>query len=328
MVADPLFLAYLAQYDDAAWLRVVDRLEGAIHPVDRAATRAWFHFFPLALQRALASSSDPAALAQHLRLQGRWQLADQRESSHWFLFGHRVWAHVRAAVVARAGTSDAHGSLDLAAQIQAIAHEVASQKRVDASTLVGIAAVALRTLQQVGLPVASAEPTGPGQSIGGPDADPDRLVSSRRQSSRGWLGFLKSGPRQFEVTFDERPPRRSFALIASQHVTTAAALDTRDYRAEDPRRTEGPIPVQCRSCSCGTCWVGVLEGAEHLSPVDARERSTIAALGYLRSDEPQPVIRLSCMAQANGPVTLVIPPWNGQVGARLESAIRTHRMTT
>jgi hypothetical protein len=24
------------------------------------------------------------------------------------------------------------------------------------------------------------------------------------------------------------------------------------------------------------------------------------------------------MAQASGPVTLVIPPWNGQIGARLE----------
>ena len=49
-------------------------------------------------------------------------------------------------------------------------------------------------------------------------------------------------------------------------------------------------------------------------------RATIAALGYLQSPEPHPVLRLACMAQAHGPVTLVIPPWNGQFGARLEKA--------
>ncbi|HUE89273.1 MAG TPA: hypothetical protein VMO26_24610 [Vicinamibacterales bacterium] len=38
-----LFLAFLAQHDDAGWLRVVDRIDPSIHPVDRAATRIWFH---------------------------------------------------------------------------------------------------------------------------------------------------------------------------------------------------------------------------------------------------------------------------------------------
>jgi hypothetical protein len=68
--------------------------------------------------------------------------------------------------------------------------------------------------------------------------------------------------------------------------------------------------------------VGVLAGAEHLSTVDARERSTIAALGYITSDEPRPILRLACMAQATGPVTIVIPPWNGQVGVRLDRGLR------
>jgi ferredoxin len=76
--------------------------------------------------------------------------------------------------------------------------------------------------------------------------------------------------------------------------------------------------VQCRSCSCGTCWVGVLAGAEHLSEIEPRERTTLSALGYADSPEPRPVIRLACMAEAHGPVTLVIPPWNGQIGARLQ----------
>jgi hypothetical protein len=49
-----------------------------------------------------------------------------------------------------------------------------------------------------------------------------------------------------------------------------------------------------------------------------QERATIGALGYVSSNESRPAIRLACMAQAFGPVTLAIPPWNGQIGARLE----------
>jgi ferredoxin len=318
VVSDPLFLAYLAQFDDDAWLRAVDRLQGAIHPVDRAATRAWFHFYPLRLQQALGQSSEPEAMASHLRLQGRWRLADQRESSHWFLFGHRYWAEVRAAVAEVGAASAAPGSLDLAAQVQAIAKGVAARRKIDPSWVVGITAIALRTLRQVGLPTMTGAAPGGGPPIGGPAATPDRLVAQRRRRSRRWLGLLTGRQQTSRVTFDERPPGRSFPLIASQHVTTAAALDSRDYRHDDPRCTEGPIPVHCRSCSCGTCWVGILDGAERLSPVEPRERTTISSLGYLRSDEPHPVVRLACMAQAFGPVTVVIPPWNGQIGTRLE----------
>lgn len=318
MVTDPLYLAYLAQFDDEAWLRVVDRLEQAIHPVDRAATRAWFHFYPLRLQHAIDESVEPDALATHLRLQGRWRLAGQRESSHWFLFGHRYWPDVREAVAESAATPGAPGSLDLAAQVQAIAQAVAARRRIDPSWVVGITAVALRTLQQVGLPEIAAPAALPVPPIGGPAATPDRLVARRQRPSRGWFSFLTWRPATSLVTFDERLPAGSFPLIPSQHVTTAAALDTRDYRRGDPRCSEGPIPVHCRSCSCGTCWIGVLDGADRLSPVEPRERATITSLGYLRSDESHPVVRLACTAQAFGPVTIAIPPWNGQIGARLE----------
>ena len=320
MVADPLLLGYLAQFDDAAWLRVVDRLGPAIHPVDRAATRAWFHFFPLRLQRALNASGDAAALARYLRLEGRWHLEAHRETSHWFLFGHRYWADVRAAVCRAAEEAGAPGSLDLAAQVQSLARDVADRLGVDASWVVGITAVALRTLQQVGLPAAELPLVDRARVIGAPETDPDRIVARRRRRPGGLLQWLKRSPETWPVTFDERPPARSFPLLDSQHITTAAALDTGDYRSEDHRCSEGPIPVQCRSCSCGTCWVGVLDGADLLSPVDAKERATISALGYLDTDDSKPIVRLACMAQAHGPITLVIPPWNGQIGARLEKA--------
>jgi ferredoxin len=320
VVVDPLFLGYLAQFDDQAWLRVVERLQPAIHPVDHAATLAWFHFFPLRLQRAVEASDDPAALAHYLRLEGRWRLEEHRETSHAFLFGHRYWPEVRAAVRSRAERALAPGSLDLAAQVQAIARDVAGCRGVDSTRLVGITAVALRTLQQVGLPEADLQAVDVTRLIGAPETDPDRVLARRRRRRDGWLQWLNRRPRTWSVTFDERPPRRSFPLVESQHLTTASALDARDYRRDDPRCTEGPIPVQCRSCSCGTCWVGVVDGAEHLSPVDDKERATIGALGYLSSSESQPAIRLACMAQAFGPVTLAIPPWNGQIGARLEKA--------
>ena len=315
-MTDPLFLAFLAQHDDQAWHRAVDRLQGAIHPVDREATRVWFHFYPTRLQRAVERAGDPAALEQHLRLEGRWRLADQRDTSHRFLFGHRYWSEVCDALRQFANRPVAPGSLDLAAQIQEIARSAASGLSVEVSWLVGITAVALRTLQQVGLSGDGGTRVRPAKLRA--EDDPNRIVWRReRDAAPGWFGFLRGGPRHWTVTFDERQPARSFPLIDSQHLTTAAALDSRDYRSGDARCTEGPIPVQCRACSCGTCWVGVIAGNHHLSAVDARERTTIGALGYIETDEARPVVRLACMAQASGPVTIAIPPWNGQIGARL-----------
>jgi ferredoxin len=316
VVSDPLFLAFLAQHDDQAWHRAVDRLQGAIHPVDRDATQVWFHLYPMRLQRALERAGDSAALEQHLRLGGRWRLAAQRDTSHHFLFGHRYWPGVCDTLRQFAGRPAAPGSLDLAAQVQEVARTAASSLRVDVSWVVGIAAIALRTLQQVGLP-GDGGPRRQNLQLRAED-DPDRIVARRvRDGAPGWFGFLRGRRRQWTVTFDERQPGRSFPLIDSQHLTTAAALDTRDYRSGDVRCTEGPIPVQCRSCSCGTCWVGVISGRDHLSVVEARERTTIGALGYIDTDDAQPVVRLACMAQASGPVTIVIPPWNGQIGTRL-----------
>jgi hypothetical protein len=58
----------------------------------------------------------------------------------------------------------------------------------------------------------------------------------------------------------------------------------------------------------------VLGGADKLSDVDELERRRIREFGYIETDEAKPVIRLSCMAQASGNVTIVIPPWNGYFG--------------
>lgn len=318
-MTDTLFLAFLARHDDEAWLRVVDRLDQAMHPVDRQATRIWFHLFPLRLQRAVEAASDPRGLEDYLRLEGHWRLSEQRDSSHHFLFGHRYWPEVAAAVRRYSTQPVVPGSLDLAAQVQEIARAAASALNVDSSWLVGITAVAVRTLQQAGL----GDVTRGDGSRSSRRGNPDRVLADRmKDPGQGWLGFLRGRRRIWTVRFDESDSERSFPVIDEQHITTGAAMDTRDYRARDPRCTEGPIPVQCRSCSCGTCWIGVLGGAGNLSPVDAQERTTVAALGYAQSGDAQPVIRLACMAEVRGPVSIVIPPWNGQVGARLERVER------
>jgi len=119
------------------------------------------------------------------------------------------------------------------------------------------------------------------------------------------------------VTFDENDPAATFPLIHNQEIASAAQADKRDYRSRDPRCTpgEGPIPVECRAASCGTCWVGVLGGAGKLSPVNERDEGRrMKVFGYSDTDGAQPLIRLSCQARARGAVSIVIPPWNGVFG--------------
>ena len=312
---DALFQAFMAQYDDAAWLRALDRLTRGIHPVDRAATRIWFAVYPLALQRAMDGAEDPARLRSLLVLQGQWRLAEQIDHSHWFLYGHRYWPQARRAALAYASRSAAPGSLDLAAQVHEVAALIADEARVDAAWVLGIAAVALRTLQHVGyaaLEAAAGETHGPASWAG---LSPDQVLARRaKDDRRGLLDFFKGGRRTWTIRYDERDPAALFPLTDSVELTTAAGLDrSRDHRARDPRCSEGPIPVHCKSCTCGTCWVGVLGGAEKLGPVEPRERAKLAECGYSESDEERPVIRLACMAQAFGAVSLVLPPWNGQL---------------
>jgi ferredoxin len=317
-VVRDLFLAFLAQHDDAAWLRIIDRIGPSIHPVDRIATRIWFHFYPQALQRAM-ERPDATDLARRMTLAGRWRLADQIDSSHAFLYGHRHWPLARRLALAFADAPASPATLDLGAQIQEAVRRGAAVDDPDPAVLLGITAIAFRTLQQVGPDALAASPGDlmAGGRYDGRSADEVLALRAGRVGA-GWLRFLVGQRAQSEVTFNERLRGATFPLIASQHLTTAAALDRRQYRAADPRCSEGPIPVQCRSCSCGTCWVGVLWGAEQLSAIDARERDKLAECG-IEVEGSHPPIRLACMSQAFGPVSLVIPPWNGLVGRVLKA---------
>jgi ferredoxin len=301
----------LVSFDADAWTRAVDVLATDGHPVDRNATRIWFTFFPLDLHLAMEEAADPAALARKLGLMGRWRLAEQVGSSHRFLYAHRYWPQVKAAIQ---NWTDAVPD-DLVALTRAVATTAARTARVDPEMLFGISAVLLMTLRQAGPEAFAAEPPTIHLSDRARAMSAHQVLRARaRDDWQGLLGFTRGLRKQWSVTFDETDPSARFTLINGQEIATAAQTDRRDYHSRDPRCTpnEGPIPVECRAASCGTCWIGVLGGAEKLSPVNERdERRRMKVFGYLDSTEERPLVRLACQARAHGAISIVIPPWNG-----------------
>jgi ferredoxin len=296
-----------------------------VGPYDHRAT-------PLELFRELEQAEDPEALMRELLMQGAYYLKDQVDSSHRFLYGHRFWPPVKKAVAEhadlwpelRSASSTAPASVpaaSLADQIREVARKVAELLKIDQSLLVGITAVAFMTVRQAGLVAFRAAKGDVLLDSKHIKKRPEQILKERlKDDSQGLLGFLKTVDKKWTVTFDETDDTAHYKLNNMQDLAWGAAADhTRDWRAIDPRRPEGPIPVECRSAACGTCWVGVLGGAEKLADVGAREGTRIKEFGYLDTAEPKPLIRLACQAQAQGAVSIVIPPWNGFYGKYLKA---------
>ena len=317
-------LSFLDTHDDKGWAEAVSSLLPSVHDVDKAATRIWFAFFPLVVARALAASDEPERLAQRLQLQGRYRLAEQVDTSHRFLYGHRYWPEVKRVVVerAKAGPAPAGGSLvDLVREVAATA---AAAAKVDRSLVTGIAAVALMTLEQVGLEAFEAGPGRVTLDAKHAGRSPERVLRDRaRETGQGLLGLLRTVDKRWTVTFDENEEGCTLPAVNGQDLAMAGAGDRRDYASRDPRCVEGPIPVECRTAACGTCWVGVLGGAEKLSDVDDREWRKMKEFGYIDTDDPKPLIRLACRAKAQGSVSIVVPPWNGVFGKLVDGTLET-----
>src|SRR5436190_3108114 len=315
------FEKFLNQQNDESWSAALATLLRSIHEVDRNATQIWFAFYPLPLFQALNHAEDREKLVQQLLLQGDYDLKDQIDTSHRFLYGHRFWPKVKRAIETHAGSFAESNRASLADQILAVARAVAQQSQTDESLLVGITAVGFMTLRQTGL--TSFKSAAGAVSIDKKLAKKpaERIQRERaKEDSRGLFGFLKTVNHEWTVTWDENDGGAKYKLREGQDLAWGAADDqSRDWKAIDPRRVEGPIPVECRSASCGTCWVGVRGGAEKLSDVGAREGKKIKDFGYVDTAEPKPLIRLACQAQATGAVSIVIPPWNGQFGKYLKS---------
>ena len=313
------FETFLSEHDEEAWSATLTTLLRSIHEVDRNATQIWFAFYPLALFQALATSDDPEKLRQRLLMQGNFYLRDQIDSSHTFLYGHRYWPEVKSAVQQHAAQL-ASSAAPLSDQILAIAGGLAGQLKVDRSLVVGITAIAFMTVQQVGIDPFNS----PGSvQIHSKHArkSPEQVLRDRaKDDGQGLLGFLRTINKKWTVTYDENDDTAHYVMNNIQDLAWGAADDrTRNWREIDARRVEGPIPVECRSASCGTCWIGVLGGAEKLSDVAAREGKKIKEFGYIDTNEPKPLIRLACQAQTHGAVSIVIPPWNGVFGKYLRA---------
>jgi ferredoxin len=314
------FEIFLERRDEESWSATLTALLRSIHEVDRNATQIWFSFYPLSLFQALEQAEDPEKLAQQLLMQGNYYLKDQVDSSHTFLYGHRYWPEVKSAVQQHAREFSGNETESLADQILSVAQKVATQVKLDQSLVIGITAVAFMTIRQAGL---AAFEGAPGKMLIDQKharKSPAQVLRERAvDDSQGLLAFLKTIDKKWTITYDENDDRAKYRMNHVQDLAWGAADDrSRNWRDLDPRRIEGPIPVECRSASCGTCWVGILGGAEKLSDVAAREGKKIKEFGYIDTSEAKPLIRLACQAQALGAISIVIPPWNGVFGKYLK----------
>jgi ferredoxin len=312
------FEQFLVETDESAWRQAIKELLPEIHEVDRNATQVWFYFFPLTLARVFERADDADALAKKLLMQGKFRLKDQIDSSHGFLYGHRYWAQIKRVVEERA--AGAAASRSLTDEIRAISARAADELKIDRSLTMGMAAIGLMTLTQVGLDAFKSAPGKVSIDDKLLRRTPEQILKSRaKDDSQGIFGFLRTADKQWTICFNEADETARVKAYSNEELASAAARDKRPWHERDERCTinEGPIPVQCRSAACGTCWVGVLGGAEKLSAVAPLESKRIKLFGYIDTDEPRPLIRLACQAQTTGAVSIVIPPWNGFYGKYL-----------
>jgi ferredoxin len=310
--------SYLAQFTENDWLDAIGSMLTCIHEVDRNAVQIWFRFYPLTLQQKWAAADDREEFIRGLALQGVFELKDHIDTSHHFLYGHRYWRSVKAAVLAENEMfkDDGQGLSDV---IKLIAMRVAERTGVDRPLVNAISAVGLMTLNQVGIEAFSATPGD--MTVESPltTSSPDAILAERaKDDSQGLFGFLKTVDKKFSVRYLNERRHGRFAIVNDQEIASASARDqSHDWKSEDPRCWEGVVPVECVSASCGTCWVGVLGGQEKLSEVKDRERRAMKVFGYKQPEDAHPYLRLACQARAAGNVTIVIPPWNGVFGKKV-----------
>ncbi len=311
------FEKQLDQITENQWFGILEGLLPDIHEVDRAATQIWFSFYPLTLFRHLQKTDDLEATLHGFAMQGDNELKTQIDTSHMFLWGHRFWADVKHAIAERANSFESD-SMNLAEEIKLLAKSISKGVGQDESLLIGITAVGLMTLVQTGLEAFKAA-KGETKSSGLLSKSPAKILEVRsKEKSQGILGFLKTVNKDYQVIWDETESKAKFDIIHDEEIASGAARDqSQNWLEKDERCGEGVIPVECRAAACGTCWVGVVSGANKLSDVDRMERKQMKIFGYKQGDEAKPIMRLACQAQAEGSVSIVIPPWNGVFGKKL-----------
>src|SRR2546423_567393 len=225
MSNETTFEQFLNRQDEESWSAALATLLRSTHDVDRQAVQIWFAFYPLELWRALNEAEDRETLAQQLLLQGDYELKNQIDSSHHFLYGHRFWPQVKRAVE-QSAESDSEQAGSLADRILSVAREVAKQTGKDESLLVGITAVAFMTLQQVGLAALKASPGTIVIDKKHAKRSPEQILRDRaKDDSQGLLGFLRTINKRWTVTWDENDARAKYKLHEAKDLPWGGADD-------------------------------------------------------------------------------------------------------
>ena len=315
------FINDLEKLTEREWLAAVESLLPAIHEVDRNAVQIWFRFYPLDVVRYLESAENIENAMKGINLEGDFGLLDKIDTSHRFLYGHRYWPFVKQAVLGRAD-SDKEIS-DLRSEISDLAKSVAKDAKADESLVLAISAVGLMTLVQAGYDDLKASAGVAEKPEGVMTKSPNDIVAARaKDDSQGLFGFLKTVDKEFSVAFKAFSFEGKFPVISEEEIASASQKDrSRDWQSMDSRCWEGPVPIECTSASCGTCWVGVVGGQEKLSEPSVRERKQMKVFGYNQPDDEKPFLRLACQAKATGNVSLVIPPWNAVFGKKVRGNV-------
>ena len=316
------FETFLNKFNEKQWLGVLTSISPEIHEVDRNAAQIWFRFYPLELFRYLQTAEDREKAIQQFVMQGDYELKTQIDSSHRFLYGHRFWKETKAAIVNHAENFKGETG-DLAGEIRTIAKNAATAAKTTENLTVGITMVGLMTLVQVGFDAFKQSPGTISVDAKTKNQSPNKVVEARaKDDSQGILGFLKTINQQWTVNYIDDTDNGKFRLMNDEEIASGAARDqSKNWVERDFRRGEGVIPVECRSAACGTCWVGVLGGAEKLSDVAPRERKQMKIFGYNQGEDAKPIMRLACQAKANGAISVVIPPWNGVFGKKIYGGV-------
>ena len=313
---------YLSQFSEADWLAAVDELLPCVHDVDKDALQIWFRFYPLDLKRYLDAAEDRAAAELGVALQGKFGLEDKIDSSHSFLYGHRHWKTIKAAIEAETVVfKDAPATL--IEEVKAIGMAIAEKLHIERQMINAMVIIGLATLNQVGVEAFKAASGEVEQPKGIMAKSPNAVIAERaKDDSQGIFGFLKSVDKKFSVAWQNASSSGKFAVVNDQEVSSGASADrSQDWQKTDERCWEGVIPVECVAASCGTCWVGVLGGAEKLTEVSRRERRAMEVFGYNQPEGDHPFLRLACQAKATGNATIVIPAWNAVFGKKVRGNV-------
>jgi ferredoxin len=309
---------YLNKFNEADWLAAVEELLPSIHEVDRNAVQVWFRFYPLGLQKYLAEKGATEETLRGIAMQGEYSLATQIDTSHHFLYGHRYWKKVKCVIEKMADEMAAEPA-SLVELIKTVSMEASEKLGVERKLLNAISAVSLMTLNQVGLDAFKAASGETAEPAGLMAKSPDAIVAERaKDDSQGLLGFLRTVDKKFSVHHAALHYSGKFPIINDEEIVTASQKDdSQNWQSLDSRCWDGPVPIECTSASCGTCWIGVLAGEEKLTPPPARERRQMKVFGYNQPEGDHPFLRLACQARAEGNVHIVIPPWNAVFGKKV-----------